>query len=175
MIKTAIAILGFMGTGKTTLCEQAPPSLFTHISAGRIARTLGITPFDQERIKQTGLHPNDNAIRAEVLHQVLSARTDFILLDGFPRSPEQAIWFTSHHELHHVFLLINDQWMERVRERNRGVIEDELEIAKQQNRLLFKTLAWLQRHHTTTKIHKLENENPNIRDISRVFLRGRVR
>ncbi|KAF2154162.1 P-loop containing nucleoside triphosphate hydrolase protein [Myriangium duriaei CBS 260.36] len=94
MTSSIIFVIGAPGSGKGTLCKKlAHDHGFEHMSVGDILRLYASSPEAEEDIVHSMRHgellPPEQL--APILRKALhDCRRDKILLDGFPRKPEQA-------------------------------------------------------------------------------------
>lgn len=84
--KRAICVLGLPGAGKTTQIEELHNALGAPVfHVGKLAKAIG--KRDEERRKRGELL---EGLNEEFMERVKAAPNENVILDGFPRSPEQA-------------------------------------------------------------------------------------
>lgn len=92
MKKRVYFLIGLPCSGKSYAAQAIAKAIgATYISTGDIARSLA-TPETWKETEQKDLFPGEEALRAEVTRQIEAATTNIVIVDGFPRSDDQATY-----------------------------------------------------------------------------------
>ncbi|MCC7288838.1 nucleoside monophosphate kinase [bacterium] len=96
--KTIMTLLGPTGSGKDTQADLLANNYgFTVIKIGRLIRALAETNTNIAQSIQKGELADDQTVNKLVAEQITTNdSTDKILLDGYPRHIDQAIWLDDH-------------------------------------------------------------------------------
>lgn len=100
--KQIFCFMGLPLSGKSYMCKLLAQRVHnaTYISTGDIARSLIKTEAEQKEMEAKDLFPGENALRAELKNQIEASTATCILIDGFPRFPDQALYLASELSLY---------------------------------------------------------------------------
>ncbi len=77
-----------------------------YISTGDIARSLVKDDSEQKQMEAKDLYPGEDALRAELKRQIDETTATCVIVDGFPRFPDQATYLAK--EFFHLFPVVID-------------------------------------------------------------------
>jgi adenylate kinase len=89
--KQIVCLIGLPCSGKSHAAKLiSAKNEGTYISTGDIARSLTTTEQQRAETERQDLFPLEEELRAELTKRIERAPTNLVVIDGFPRSPEQA-------------------------------------------------------------------------------------
>ncbi len=103
MNKQLFCLVGLPLSGKSYVGKLLAASFqsSTYIATGDIARSLIKSADEQKQMEATDLYPGGDALCTELKRLVDASTQDCIIVDGFPRSPDQAAFLSK--EFFHLF------------------------------------------------------------------------
>lgn len=95
--KQLFCLMGLPLTGKSHIGRLLAGRIHnaTYISTGDIARSLIKSDAEQKQMEAKDLFPGEEELRAELKKQIDESTATCVIVDGFPRFPEQATYLAN--------------------------------------------------------------------------------